>query len=104
MIRQNLALRLERLEDSLPPVNEDPTALRIICVSPDGQLKRHRVQSAHFRSRSRRGFGEGHRQATTLGGINVSGFSVVHANRSESVAKDAGAGSACSADSLARPS
>jgi hypothetical protein len=37
MIRRNLARRLERLEDSLLPVLEEPLVLRIISVSPDGQ-------------------------------------------------------------------
>ena len=36
MIR-NLTRRLERLEDSLLPVNEEPLVLRIIAVSSDGQ-------------------------------------------------------------------
>lgn len=34
---RNLTRRLERLEDRLLPVNEEPTVLRIILVSPDDQ-------------------------------------------------------------------
>jgi hypothetical protein len=37
MITRNLARRLERLEDSLLPVLEEPLVIRIISVSPDGQ-------------------------------------------------------------------
>ena len=37
MISRNLARRLERLEDSLLPVLEEPLVLRIILVSPDGE-------------------------------------------------------------------
>ena len=37
MITRNLERRLERLEDSLLPVLEEPLVLRIILVSPDGQ-------------------------------------------------------------------
>jgi len=37
MISKNLARRLERLEDSLLPVLEEPLVIRIIYVSPDGQ-------------------------------------------------------------------
>ena len=37
MIGKNLARRLERLEDSLLPVLEEPLVLRIILVSADGQ-------------------------------------------------------------------
>ena len=37
MAGKNIARRLERLEESLLPVNEEPTVLRIILVSPDGQ-------------------------------------------------------------------
>ena len=37
MITKNLARRLERLEDSLLPVLEEPLVIRIISVSPDGQ-------------------------------------------------------------------
>jgi hypothetical protein len=39
MSTKNLARRLEWLEQSLLPVNEEPTVLRVIFVSPDG----HRV-------------------------------------------------------------
>jgi hypothetical protein len=37
MIARNLARRLERLEDSLLPILEEPLVLRIIWVSADGQ-------------------------------------------------------------------
>jgi len=37
MISKNLARRLERLEERLAPANEEPTVLKIILVSPDGQ-------------------------------------------------------------------
>lgn len=37
MIKRNLARRLERLEDSMLPVLEEPLVLRIISVSPDGK-------------------------------------------------------------------
>ena len=37
MITRNLARRLERLEDSLLPVLEEPLVIRIISVSPDGE-------------------------------------------------------------------
>jgi len=37
MMSKNLARRLERLEDSLLPVNEEPLVIRIISVSPDGE-------------------------------------------------------------------
>ena len=37
MVRRNLARRLERLEDSVLPVLEEPLVLRIISVSPDGE-------------------------------------------------------------------
>ena len=37
MISKNLARRLERLEDSLPPALEEPLVIRIISVSPDGE-------------------------------------------------------------------
>ena len=37
MITRNLSRRLERLEDSLLPVNEEPIVLRIIPVSSDGK-------------------------------------------------------------------
>ena len=37
MISKNIARRLERLEDSLLPVLEEPLVIRIISVSPDGQ-------------------------------------------------------------------
>jgi hypothetical protein len=36
MIGKNLA-RLERLEDSMLPVNEEPLVLKIISVSPEGE-------------------------------------------------------------------
>jgi hypothetical protein len=37
MISRNLSRRLERLEDSLLPVLEEPLVIRIISVSPDGK-------------------------------------------------------------------
>ena len=37
MISKNLSRRLERLEDSLLTVNEEPLVIRIISVSPDGE-------------------------------------------------------------------
>jgi hypothetical protein len=37
MIRRNLARRLERLEDSLLPVLEEPLVLKIISVDSDGR-------------------------------------------------------------------
>jgi hypothetical protein len=37
MTNKNLARRLERLEDSLLPVNEEPIIFRIISVSPEGE-------------------------------------------------------------------
>lgn len=37
MISKNLARRLERLEESLVPANEEPTVIKIIYVTPDGQ-------------------------------------------------------------------
>jgi hypothetical protein len=39
MVRRNLARRLERLEDSVLPVLEEPLVLKIISVSPDGLRK-----------------------------------------------------------------
>jgi len=36
MTSRNLARRLERLEESLLPVLEEPIVLKIISVSPDG--------------------------------------------------------------------
>ena len=36
MIRKNLARRLERLEESQLPVDEEQIVFRIILVSPDG--------------------------------------------------------------------
>jgi hypothetical protein len=35
MISKNLARRLERLEDHLLPVTEEPLVIRIISVSPE---------------------------------------------------------------------
>jgi hypothetical protein len=37
MISKNLARRLERLEDHLLTVNEEPLVIRIMSVSPDGK-------------------------------------------------------------------
>jgi hypothetical protein len=37
MIRRNLARRLERLEDSLLPVLEEPLVIHIISVDGDGR-------------------------------------------------------------------
>lgn len=37
MTSKNLVRRMERLEDSLLPVNEEPLVLVIIGVGPDGQ-------------------------------------------------------------------
>jgi hypothetical protein len=37
MTSKNLVRRLERLEDHLLPINEEPTLIRIIAVSPDGK-------------------------------------------------------------------
>jgi hypothetical protein len=37
MITKNLARRLERLEDSLLPVLEEPLVIHIICVDGDGR-------------------------------------------------------------------
>jgi hypothetical protein len=37
MIGKNLARRLERLEDSLLPVLEEPLVIHIICVDGDGR-------------------------------------------------------------------
>lgn len=37
MTSRNLTRRVERLEEHLLPINEEPTVLRIILVSPDGQ-------------------------------------------------------------------
>ena len=37
MISKNLARRLERLEESLLPVLEEPMVIKIISVSSDGQ-------------------------------------------------------------------
>jgi len=39
MNTRNLSRRLERLEDSLLPVLEEPIILRIISVSPDGERR-----------------------------------------------------------------
>ena len=65
MIRKNLARRLERLEESLLPVLEEPVVIKVIYVSLDGQEVdsgiEYRIPAV--RSRSRRGGGEGHRQA-----------------------------------------
>ena len=36
MIGKNLSRRLERLEDSVLPVAEEPLVIKIIAVSPDG--------------------------------------------------------------------
>ena len=37
MIAKPLSRRLERLEEHLLPINEEPIVLKIILVSPDGQ-------------------------------------------------------------------
>ena len=37
MIRKNLARRLERLDESLLPVLEEPVVIKVIYVSLDGQ-------------------------------------------------------------------
>ena len=37
MINKNLARRLERLEESLLPVLEEPVVIKVMYVSPDGQ-------------------------------------------------------------------
>jgi hypothetical protein len=37
MTSKNLVRRLERLEDHLLPVNDEPTVIRIVAVSPDGK-------------------------------------------------------------------
>ena len=37
MTTKNLVRRLERLEESLLPVLEEPIVIRIFCVSPDGK-------------------------------------------------------------------
>jgi hypothetical protein len=37
MNRKSLVKRLERLEDHLLPVNEEPIVIRIFSVSPDGE-------------------------------------------------------------------
>jgi hypothetical protein len=37
MISKNLSRRLERLEDQMQPVNEEPLVIRIFSVSPDGE-------------------------------------------------------------------
>ena len=34
---RNLSRRLERLEDSLLPISEEPIVIKIIYVTPDGQ-------------------------------------------------------------------
>jgi len=43
MTSRNLARRLERLEESLLPVLEEPIVLKIICVSRDGSSRARRL-------------------------------------------------------------
>src|ERR1039457_2888940 len=59
MISKNLARRLERLEDSLLPVLEEPLVIRIISVSADGERvggRLHRPPACSRRAGGKRAF------------------------------------------------